>query len=178
MALVKETVIELVTSIGTVGTLAVIAFQQWHSAKLSRFAALSDLNKEIGTARFRKALTRIFHASDEELLVLKNAKSFNDLDSELIEAIEAVCQLYDLVGARVQERVLPKKGTLKTEWKVLVLLWPLLENFIQVRADGRGTPYKEHLKWLYEKAKEYQENHKEYRYYSPRINRGEGNIGN
>ena len=169
----KRLLLELVASVTAIGALAVIAFQQWHAARLGRFAALTDVHKQIGSKGFRRSLTKIFHASDDELHILRYTKSFHDLPPKLVEAIEAVCQLYDLVGARVQDGVLPKKETLKTEWKVLVLLWPLLENFVQVRADGRGTPYKEHLKWLYDEAKKFQEKHREYRHYRPQISRDE-----
>lgn len=161
-----ELILQMVASAAALFGLAMIWFQLRLSIKLSRFAALTNAHQEIGTLEFRRALRRIYHASPEEIESLD--ESGND---ELRKAVELVTGRYDLMGARLQDGVLPRDGTLKTEWKLLVVLWPKLEPIVLARGKGRDTPYKEHFKWLFEQAKAYQQ--KYYPEYNPRPNPAE-----
>jgi ADP-ribose pyrophosphatase len=163
-----QLILEIAATVAALFGLLMIYRQLRLSTILSQHAALTNAHQEIGSPEFRKALQQIYHASSEELKHLDESG-----DDELKRAFGLVAGRYDLMGARLQDGVLPLDGTLKTEWKVLVVLWPKLEPAILERRDGRGTPYKEHLQWLFEKAKEYQQNHKDYRSLKPHLNEAE-----
>ena len=147
-------ILSVVGTAATVITLGMIWYQLRLQGKLARFAALSDVHKQISALEFQQALRCLHQATPNEI---------NNLDEEgsadLREAFGLVTGLYDLMGARVQDGILPKDGTLKTEWKVLTVLWPKVEAQVTKRGKGRGLPYKEHFKWLSQQAKDYQNKH-------------------
>lgn len=77
----------------------------------------------------------------------------------LREHIDDATAVYDLVGLRIQEGVLPKEATLKTEWKILVPLWSHTKEYVMKERRRRGMPYKEHFEWLASEAERYRQKH-------------------
>lgn len=161
-----DLILQMVTSAAALFGLGMIWFRLRLSTKLSQYAALTDAHHEIDSLEFRKALRRIHHASSEEMEHLDEYGV-----DELRKAFELVSGRYDLIGARLQDGVLPHDGTLKTEWKVLAVLWPKVKPVVLARRKGRDTPYKEHFEWLFEQAKAYQQ--KYYPGSNPSINLAE-----
>lgn len=149
-----ELILQMVTSAAALFGLGMIWFQLRLSTKLSQYSALTNAHHEIGSLEFRIALRRIYHASSEEIEHLDESGG-----DEIREAFELVSGRYDLMGARLQDGVLPHDGTLKTEWKVLMVLWPKVKSIVLARRKGRGTPYKEHFEWLFKQAHSYQQKH-------------------
>lgn len=160
------TILAVVGAAATIIGLGMIWYQLRLQSKLARFAALRGVHEQIGRLEFRRALRCLHQATPDEMKHLDDEGS-----ADLREAFELVTGLYDLMGARLQDGILPKDGTLKTEWKVLAVLWPKVEAQVRARGKGRGVPYKEHFEWLFRQAKDYQDQH--YRDSVPRPNVGE-----
>jgi hypothetical protein len=161
-----QVILQIVSSFVALFGLGMIWFQLKQGAKLSQHAALSSAHKDIISGEFRKALRIIFSTPDLDI------KEFDkNVDESTKEAFEFVIAQYDLIGARLQDKVLPWNGTLKTEWKILVILWPKVAPLIESRKEGRGIPYKEHFVWIYKQALHYQK--KYYPNSLPKINPNE-----
>jgi ADP-ribose pyrophosphatase len=144
-----EIILQIVTSIAALFGLGMIWFQLRLSTKLSQYEALTSAHQEISSNEFRIALRQIYQTEHLD-------ESCSD---EIKEAFGLVSGCYDLMGARLQDGVLPYDGTLKTEWKELMVLWPKVEPLVLARQKGRDTPYKEHFEWLFEQANLYRQKH-------------------
>ena len=156
-----DTIIEIISTVVTVIGLIFIWFQlrqQTKQLKLEtltlsqqtkqlKLEALTEIHKEVRSKDFRKALKMIFHGDP-----ISQKKEIED-------SIRLVAGLYDLLGVRVQEEVLPREETLKTEWKILIFLWKRIKGFIYQERQNRGVPYKEHLEWLVKEADDYWKEH-------------------
>ncbi len=142
-----NTIVQLISASAAIGALFLISYQLYQQTKQSKFEVLTAIHREVGTKEFRKALKIIFKAKQEELL--------NPYSKEVLESIELVTGLYDLVGIRLEEGVLPKAATLKSEWKILVLLWRQVQGFVLREREDRGLPYKEHFQMISLEAEKY-----------------------
>jgi hypothetical protein len=151
MSLNLTTIIELATAVTGIAALLLIVLQLRQQTKQQRFEALSQVHKEVAEPEFRDALRAIFAVPPEELT---STTSF-----DLMQSIDDATAVYDLVGLRIQEGVLPKEATLKTEWKILVPLWQHVEGFVKKERERRGMPYKEHFEWLAGEAEKYRRKH-------------------
>ncbi|OGO14915.1 MAG: hypothetical protein A2Z14_16855 [Chloroflexi bacterium RBG_16_48_8] len=151
MSLILTTTIELVTAITGMIALLLIVLQLRQQTKQQRFEALSQVHKEVAEPEFRNALQAVFSKDPE---ALASTTSF-----ELKRSIDDATAVYDLVGLRIQEGVLPKEATLKTEWKILVPLWRQVEGYVKSERERRGMPYKEHFEWLAKEAEKYRSRH-------------------
>jgi ADP-ribose diphosphatase len=145
-----DMLIKIISTSAAVGMLSLIWRQLHLQTKQSKFDALTKVHEQVMSTAFREALLAIFSTPPE---VLADVKS-----KDLLEKLGLVTGLYDLVGARIEEGVLPYKPTLKTEWKILITLWQQVEQFIIRERERRCLPYyKEHLERLVNKAKEYRD---------------------
>jgi hypothetical protein len=78
---------------------------------------------------------------------------------ELVK-VELILNNYDLLAWRIKKGVIPLKDVLEIEWPVLLRFWQQLSGFVEVEQKRRGdVPYKESLKWLIERAREYKQAH-------------------
>ena len=143
--------IQVISVLASIGVLILIWRQLRLQTKQAKFDTLTQIHQEVCTQEFRDALAIIFSVKPHELS--------NSNSQEIIDSIGTATGLYDLVGVRVQEGVLPKRATLKTEWKILVPLWDHVKGFVYNEREQRGLPYKEHFEWLAGEAKKYWEKH-------------------
>ena len=143
--------VKIISTSAAVGMLFLIWRQLRIQTKQSRFEALTQVHKEVLSTEFREALLAIFSSQPEDLAAVKS--------KHLLEKLGIVTGLYDLVGARIEEGVLPYEPTLKTEWKILIPLWQQVEKFVLEERKRRGLPYKEHLERLVDKARKYRDKH-------------------
>ena len=146
-----STILEVATAIAAIIALPLIVLQLRQQNKQQRFEALGQVHKEVAAVEFREALRSIFAVEPEELAATKSVA--------LMEQIDDATAVYDLAGLRIQEGVLPKEATLKTEWKILLPLWSHLEGFVITERQRRGVPYKEHFEWLAGEAELYRQQH-------------------
>jgi hypothetical protein len=147
MSLNLSTIIELAAAVTGMIALLLIVLQLRQQTKQQKFEALSQVHQEVAKPEFREALRTVFAVSPDELA--------STTSNDLMQSIDDATAVYDLVGLRIQEGVLPKEATLKTEWKILVPLWRHVEGFVKEERKRRGMPYKEHFEWLAMEAERY-----------------------
>jgi ADP-ribose pyrophosphatase len=142
-----NTIIDGISTLAAVVTLIFILRQLKQQTKQLKLEALTEIHREVRTKDFRKALGLVFNGDPRYQ------------KKEIEDSIRLVSGLYDLLGVRVQEGVLPRDETLKTEWKILVFLWKRIQGFILLERKRRGLPYKEYLEWLVKEAEDYRKEH-------------------
>lgn len=136
-------IFQVISTLVAVVALIFIWHQLRQQTKQLKLEALTEIHKEVRTKDFREALEMIFNGDPRYE------------KKEIEGSIRLVAGLYDLLGVRVQEGVLPRDETLKTEWKVLIFLWKRIKRFILLERKRRQVPYKKHLEWLANEAKDY-----------------------
>lgn len=144
-------VLDIAATVTAIIALLLIVLQLRQQTKQQRFEALREVHREVATAEFREALRAVFAVDSEELAATDSVT--------LKEHIDDATAVYDLVGLRIQEGVLPKEATLKTEWKILLPLWSHTREYVMEERRRRGLPYKEYFEWLAGEAERYRQKH-------------------
>jgi ADP-ribose pyrophosphatase YjhB (NUDIX family) len=147
-----EIAVQLISAATAIIALLLIWLQLSYQTKQMRFEALTQLHQELIKPEMQKALRFIYNSDPEKLS--------NPTSEEAFIFIESVLNMYDLIGFRLRQGVLPRKATLETEWMVLLRIWPQLKPFIEAERLRRGNRfYKEHFEWLVNQAEQFKEQH-------------------
>lgn len=141
----------VVSAAAASGALVMVAWQIRLQTKQLRFEALTRLHDLLISVQMHNDL-RLIYATQASALAAPSSP-------ETLQALERVLAMYDMIGFRVREGVLPKDSVLKTEWTVLLRLWAQSKAFVVAERQRRGVPYKDDFEWLVNEAKTYKSRH-------------------
>jgi hypothetical protein len=125
--------IDIIATIASVFVLTLILIQLRQQNKQARFQALDQVQRRLAAPEFRQALGNVLSHSAESLAGSEAA--------EVKRQIEHVVGVYQRVGRRLREGVLPRKATLASEWKTVEQLRERLSEPIALQRQPEDMSY-------------------------------------
>ncbi len=140
------TISDLFQGIGLIAGIIGLFFIWWQlrlQSKQMKFQALTELHRELLSKDMQEALRFIFTHDCSGLFQ----------SEEDFAKVEHVLSVYDLIGLRLGQKVLPEQPLLETEWAILLRIWRRTEPFIREQRQVRNDVcYKKRFQQLVDKA--------------------------